>query len=338
MIAITQNTSLKPFNTFGIAVNAAHFVSVTSIPELKDVLRLPGYPEPLILGGGSNMLLTQDQNKLVIHINLKGISIEKETEDHVYIRANAGENWHEFVIWCLQHNYGGLENLSLIPGNVGTAPIQNIGAYGIELKDSFVSCNALEIKTLQEHVFDTSQCRFGYRNSIFKQEAKGRYIITSVLFKLSKHTHSLRVDYGAIQTELDAQGITNTTIQDISKAVIAIRERKLPNPKDIGNSGSFFKNPVISKSHYETLKLNFETLPCYPVSDNEVKVPAGWLIETAGFKGKRFSNYGVHKHQALVLVNYGGAQGADILELSQLIQKTIARLFNITIEAEVNIL
>ncbi len=338
MIEIQQNISLKHHNTFGIDVKAEHFVAVSSVEELIEVLKLKHYPEKLLLGGGSNMLLTQDQKKLVIHVDLKGISLENEDEDAVWIKANAGENWHEFVTWCLKHDFGGLENLSLIPGNVGTAPIQNIGAYGVELKDTFVSCEALNIQTQEAKTFIKADCNFGYRNSIFKNEVKGQYIITSVVFKLTKGNHKLHMDYGAITSELKAQNITNPTIQDISKAVIAIRDSKLPNPKDIGNSGSFFKNPVISKSKFQKLQENFKNIPSYPVSENEVKVPAGWLIETAGFKGKRFGNYGVHKHQALVLVNYGGAKGSDVLNLSKLIQKTVSRLFDISIEAEVNIL
>ncbi len=335
---IAQNISLKNYNTFGIDVKAKYFVAVSTIEELLEVLKLDEYPEKLLLGGGSNMLLIQDQNKLVIHVNLKGIFIEDETNDSVLIRANAGENWHEFVLWCLDHDFGGLENLSLIPGNVGTAPIQNIGAYGVELKDTFVSCDAMNIETQKVSTFTNEDCNFGYRNSIFKHEVKGKYSITSVTFRLTKRNHPLHMNYGAIATELEAQNITNPTIQDISKAVISIRESKLPNPKEIGNSGSFFKNPVISKVKFEKLQDNFKDIPSYPISDTEVKVPAGWLIEKAGFKGKRFDNYGVHKKQALVLVNYSDAKGSDILNLSKLIQKTVLRLFDISIEAEVNIL
>ncbi|MBC3757353.1 UDP-N-acetylmuramate dehydrogenase [Hyunsoonleella sp. SJ7] len=335
---IAENISLKKYNTFGIDINAKHYVSVSDEDELKDVLAQEDYPEKLILGGGSNMLLTKNQDKLVIHVNLKGVSVESETEDYVLVKACAGENWHDFVLWCLERDYGGLENLSLIPGNVGTAPIQNIGAYGVELKDTFVSCDTIEIASQKVKTFTKEDCQFGYRNSIFKQKVKGKYIITSVVFKLTKRNHRLYTSYGAITSELQNMGILNPTIQDISKAVINIRESKLPNPKEIGNSGSFFKNPVISKVHFEKLKLNFEAIPSYPVSDSEVKVPAGWLIETAGFKGKTFGNYGVHKKQALVLVNYGGAKGSDILKLSRLIQKTVKRLFDISIEAEVNIL
>lgn len=335
---IKHNISLKNFNTFGIDVNAKYFASVSNISELTELLGDTQYPDKLMLGGGSNMLLTQHQNKLVIHVNIKGISIKNKDDDYVFVKANAGENWHELVLWCLKNNFGGLENLSLIPGNVGTAPIQNIGAYGVELKDTFISCNALHTETLEEITFTKEDCNFGYRNSIFKNKAKGKYIITSVMFRLTKKNHKLHISYGAIASELEAQNVKKPTIQDVSKAVIAIRERKLPNPKHIGNCGSFFKNPVISKVKFEKLQETFSSIPSYPISESEVKVPAGWLIETAGFKGKDFGNYGVHKKQALVLVNYGGASGSDILKLSKLIQKTVLRLFDISIEAEVNIL
>lgn len=335
---IQKDISLKPYNTFGIDVKAKHFVSVSNIDELKDVLSLKEYPQKLILGGGSNLLLTKDIESLVIHINLKGISIVSENEKSVQIQANAGENWHDFVLWSLQNNYGGLENLSLIPGNVGTAPIQNIGAYGVELKDIFVSCDAISVDSGEKHTFNNTDCRFGYRNSIFKQEAKGKYIITSVVLELSKKNHQLNTQYGTINSEIESMGIKNPTIQDVSKAVIAIRESKLPNPKDIGNSGSFFKNPIISSTQFNSLKNNFPEIPGYAVSEGNVKVPAAWLIDKAGFKGKRFGDYGVHKNQALVLVNYGNAKGSDILKLSQIIQKTILRLFDVAIEAEVNIL
>ncbi|WP_147678365.1 UDP-N-acetylmuramate dehydrogenase [Algibacter pacificus] len=335
---ILNNISLKPYNTFGIDAVAKHFTSVSTIQDLQKVLKLETYPNKLILGGGSNMLLTKDFNGLALHINLKGIKIISEDKNHAIVKAQAGENWHEFVQWCLKHDFGGLENLSLIPGNVGTTPIQNIGAYGVEIKDTFESCEAINLKTLQFENFSKEDCHFGYRNSTFKQENKGKYIITSVCFKLTKKNHNLHINYGTIATQLEENGIKTPTIQDISKAVITIRKSKLPNPKNIGNSGSFFKNPVISKSEFETLTKNFPDIPNYPVSEQEIKIPAGWLIEKSGFKGKQFGNYGVHKKQALVLVNYGGAQGLDILKLSQLIQKTVKRLFNISIEAEVNII
>ena len=335
---IQQNTPLKAFNTFGLDAKAKHFISVHSDDELKQVLSLKNYPDKFILGGGSNMLLTKDIEALVVHIDLKGIDIVEETDAFVLIKANSGENWHEFVIHCLAHDFGGLENLSLIPGNVGSAPIQNIGAYGVELKDVFVSCNAMNIETLDIKTFGFEECNFGYRESIFKHDVKGQYIITSVTFKLTKKDHKLYTQYGAIDSELQQMNIKQPTIQDISNAVIAIRQSKLPDPKKIGNSGSFFKNPVISIEQLEALKLNFPEIPSYFVSDFIVKVPAGWLIEKAGFKGKTFGNYGVHKHQALVLVNYGNAKGIEIYKLAQLIQKTIYRIFQIEIETEVNII
>lgn len=337
-MTIANNVSLKLFNTFGIDAKAESFCNITSVQELHNVLR-EQYTNPLfILGGGSNMLLTKDVNALVLHINLKGIQVISETENAVVIKAMAGENWHEFVLWCLQHNYGGIENLSLIPGNIGTAPIQNIGAYGVELKDVFLSCEAIHIKDKSVRTFSKTDCNFGYRESVFKQELKGDYIITSVNLQLTKNTHHLRIDYGAIKNELEVSKIANPTIQDISKAVIAIRQSKLPDPKEIGNSGSFFKNPIISTKQFNQLKTNFPDAPFYKISDEEVKVPAGWLIEKTGFKGKRFNDYGVHNKQALVLVNYGNASGKDIFELAKLIQKTVNRIFNITIETEVNII
>ncbi|MCF1420145.1 UDP-N-acetylmuramate dehydrogenase [Mangrovimonas futianensis] len=335
---IHKNISLKPYNTFGIDVKASSFISISDVEELKEVLDSKEYPDKFILGGGSNMLLTKDVDALVIHVNLKGIEILKDDSEHVWVKANAGEVWHEFVLFCLKNNLGGIENLSLIPGNVGTAPIQNIGAYGVELKDVMESCEALNIKTKEIRSFSNAECQFGYRNSIFKTQEKGNFIITSITFKLTKRNHVLHTEYGAITQELDSLEIQNPTIQDVSRAVINIRESKLPDPKEIGNSGSFFKNPVISSKAFEKLKENFPDIPGYVLSDSEVKVPAGWLIETAGFKGKTFKNYGVHTKQALVLVNYGGASGQEIYQLSKLIQTTVRRIFDISIEAEVNII
>lgn len=335
---IQKNISLKPYNTFGLDVKASHFVTINSIEELQKVLALKNYPNKFIVGGGSNMLLTKNVEDLVLHINIKGIKGINEDAHFITIKANAGENWHEFVLWCLEHHFGGIENLSLIPGNIGTAPIQNIGAYGVELKDVFVSCEAIDIESKDTIVFTNEECHFGYRESVFKQDLKGKYIITSVTVRLTKNNHKLHTNYGAIATQLELMQIKNPSIQDVSNAVIAIRKSKLPDPKDIGNSGSFFKNPIISKSHLEHLKNSFPEIPSYALSETEVKVPAGWLIEKAGFKGKTFENYGVHKKQALVLVNYGGAKGEDILNLARLIQKTILRLFEIKIDTEVNII
>ncbi|MCF6294772.1 MAG: UDP-N-acetylmuramate dehydrogenase [Flavobacteriaceae bacterium] len=335
---ILSNISLKQYNTFGIDVKAKHFVSVKNIEELISVLKLEDYPEKFILGGGSNMLHTKNVEALVIHLDIKNIEIISETENSVTIKATAGENWHDFVLWCLEHDFGGIENLSLIPGNVGAAPIQNIGAYGVELKDVFVACEALHIKSLSIKTFTKEDCNFDYRNSVFKQDLKGEYIIINITLKLTTKDHQLKTSYGAITEELNKMNIKNPTIQDVSKAVIAIRESKLPNPKVIGNSGSFFKNPIVSKSHFDTLKINFPKIPSYSVSENKIKIPAGWLIEHLGFKGKRFGNYGVHENQALVLVNYDDAKGEDIFKLSQLIQSTVKRIFDINLEVEVNII
>ena len=334
----SNNVSLKPYNTFGVDAKAASYCDIQSVDQLKQVLETNNSKPIFILGGGSNMLLTKDIDALVLHINIKGISIVEETKDHITLKANAGENWHEFVLYCLDHNYGGVENLSLIPGNIGTAPIQNIGAYGVELKDIFVSCEAMNVDDQTVETFIKADCNFAYRESIFKQKLKGKYIITSVNLKLSKTNHKLNIDYGAIKNKLDKLNGAQPTIQDVSSAVIAIRQSKLPDPKEIGNSGSFFKNPIISIDHFETLKQNFPDIPSYTVSDTEVKVPAGWLIEKVGFKGKRFNNYGVHNKQALVLVNYGNAKGRDIYELAKLIQQTVHRIFNIRIDMEVNVI
>ncbi|EPR74245.1 UDP-N-acetylenolpyruvoylglucosamine reductase [Winogradskyella psychrotolerans RS-3] len=337
-MTIISNASLKLFNTFGIAAKAQSYCDISSIEDLSTVLINNDKTPLFILGGGSNMLLTKDIEALVLHINLKGIEVLSETENSVIIKAMAGENWHNFVLWCLEHNFGGIENLSLIPGNIGTAPIQNIGAYGVELKDVFVSCEALKIDDQSVKIFSKSDCNFGYRESIFKQDLKGQYIITSVNIELTKSKHNLHTDYGVIKNELNANGITEPTIQDVSNAVIAIRQSKLPDPKEIGNSGSFFKNPIISAKAFIELERDFPDVPSYKISDEAIKIPAGWLIEKAGFKGKRFNDYGVHSKQALVLVNYGNASGKEIFELAQLIQKTVKRLFNITIETEVNII
>jgi len=333
----SENFSLKAHNTFGIDVNARKFISVSTLEELKTVLQ-QNYAENLfLLGGGSNMLLTKDIEATVVHLDLKGKEIKKETEDYIFVEANAGENWHQFVLFTLEHNWGGLENLSLIPGNIGTAPIQNIGAYGVELKDTLDSCKAIDIQTLEEKEFSAAECNFGYRNSIFKNEVKGKYIITSVTFKLKKKNHTIQTQYGAIDIALEEMGVSNPSIQDVSKAVIKIRQQKLPDPKVLGNSGSFFKNPIVTNLEFEELKNKFPDIPSYKISENEVKIPAGWLIDTAGLKGFRDGDAGVHKNQALVLVNYGNATGEEIWSLATKIQEKIYDLFNIKLETEVNI-
>ncbi|MCG1035467.1 UDP-N-acetylmuramate dehydrogenase [Polaribacter sargassicola] len=332
---ILKNISLKEYNTFGISVNAKRFISIDSVYQLQQLLKVE--KDIFIISGGSNMLLTKDIDKLVVHINIKGISIDREDQNNVYITVNAGENWHDFVLWSVDNNFGGIENLSLIPGNVGTCPIQNIGAYGVEVKDTITKVEAVEIETEKLVTFSNEDCNFGYRNSIFKNTVKGKYIITSVCFQLTKKKHNINSSYGAIETELASKNITKPTLKNISDAVIAIRKSKLPDPKEIGNSGSFFKNPVIFKSQFLELEKKYPTIPSYKISDTEIKVPAGWLIEQAGFKGKRFGNYGVHDKQALVLVNYGNASGEEIYQLAKKIKETILEKFNISLEIEVNI-
>jgi UDP-N-acetylmuramate dehydrogenase len=333
-----SNFSLKNYNTFGIEAKAKQFTAVHSIEELKTVLVENPKEKKFILGGGSNMLLTQDIDALVIHIDLKGKKIIDENDDFVWVESQAGENWHEFVLWTMDQNFGGLENMSLIPGNVGTTPVQNIGAYGAEIKDHFVSCQAIAIANQELRTFSNEECHFGYRESIFKNEVKDQYIITSVVFKLTKRNHKINTSYGDILGELEKNNIQTPSLKEVSNAVIAIRQSKLPDPKELGNSGSFFKNPIVLKSDFEKIHQQFPEMKYYEVSETEVKVPAGWLIEQAGFKGKRFGDAGVHKNQALVLVNYGNATGQEILAVSKNIQETVFATFGIHIEAEVNVI
>ncbi len=335
---ILRNFSLKNYNTFGIDVKAKRFISIENIEDLRNILRKTYAAELFILGGGSNMLLTGDIQKTVIHIGIKGKEVISEDDNEAIVRAAAGENWHEFVLWTLQQNFGGLENLSLIPGNVGTAPIQNIGAYGVELKDNFINCHALNIQTLEEREFNWQDCEFDYRNSIFKNQLRNQYIITAVDFKLTKKNHQLKTEYGAINAELEKKGISDPGINDISQAVIAIRQSKLPDPKKIGNSGSFFKNPIVPIELFEKLKSEFPEIPSYPVSTKNVKIPAGWLIDKTGLKGYRDGDAGIHKNQALVLVNYGKASGEEILHLARKVQDMVQKKFGIELEPEVNII
>lgn len=335
---IISNYPLKNHNTFGIEAFADEFVSVNSVNELKEVLQENQGKQKFILGGGSNMLLTQNIHSLVIHVNLKGKKVVFEDDNHVHLKAMAGENWHEFVLYTIQHNYGGLENLSLIPGNVGTTPIQNIGAYGTEIKDTFVSCEAMDIATQQIKTFTKEECEFAYRESIFKNSLKNKYIIVSVTYRLTKKDHKINTAYGDIMAQLSQKNITTPGIKDVSDAVINIRQSKLPDPKELGNSGSFFKNPIISKEAFDQAYSQHPEMPHYIISETEVKVPAGWLIEQSGFKGKRFGDAGVHARQALVLVNYGNATGQELLNLSRKIQETVYNNFGIRIEAEVNII
>ena len=335
---IQTNFSLKNYNTFGIEAKAAQFIAVHTVAELKTVLKENKTTPKFILGGGSNMLLTQDINALVIHVDLKGKRIVNEDDDYVWVESMAGENWHEFVLWTIGQDFGGLENMSLIPGNVGTTPVQNIGAYGTEMKDTFISCEAIATNNQETQMFTAQECNFGYRESVFKNEIKDQFIITSVVFKLSKRNHKISISYGDIAAELAQKNIMTPSLKNVSDAVIAIRKSKLPDPKELGNSGSFFKNPILSKKDFAPIHSKFPEMKYYEISDTEVKVPAGWLIEQAGFKGKRFGDAGIHKNQALVLVNYGQATGQEILDVSKKIQETVYERFGIKIDAEVNII
>lgn len=341
-----ENISLKPYNTFGVEAKAKYFAEVNSVEELIEILnqykdlhtenpqRLP----LMFLGGGSNLLFTKDFEGLVVKLNLKGISEEMMNETDVLVTAKAGENWHDFVMYCLEKNYGGLENLSLIPGNVGTSPMQNIGAYGTEIKDVFVSCKVLNLETLEVEEFDKDECRFGYRDSIFKQEGKGKYVILEVTFALTTVNHKIKTEYGAIKAELEKMGATNPTIQDVSKAVIAIRQSKLPDPKVTGNAGSFFKNPTIPKAQFDELQKKFPDIHFYPTGEM-VKIPAGWLIEQCGWKGKQIGNVASHQLQALVIVNAtGDSSGKEIFDFSTEIIKSVKEKFGIELEREVNII
>ena len=334
---IQENVDLFPVNTFGIHVNARYFALFQSVNELKRLLNDRPQVPLLILGGGSNILLTKDFEGFVLKNELKGIDIVSETESEVLVKAGAGEIWHEFVLYCIEHGYAGLENLSLIPGSVGASPMQNIGAYGVEIKDVFHSLEAYHIESGEMHTFDKEACAFGYRESVFKRKFKDQYVILNVTYRLNKKPN-LNTSYGAIESELNKMGITAPTIRDISNAVIAIRSSKLPDPKVIGNAGSFFKNPVVDQTVVDQILKTHPDAPNYPAEPGKRKLAAGWLIEQAGWKGKTLENYGVHKLQALVLVNYGGATGDQVFQLSSEIIADVEAKFGVTLEREVNIL
>ena len=335
-----QNISLKPYNTFGIDVKARYFTAFESSDDLDFIFNNPQFQNlpKMVLGGGSNMLLVRDFDGIILKNDCRGIEIVNKNKNIVFVKANGGENWHDFVLWCLANDFGGVENLSLIPGTVGASPIQNIGAYGVELKDVFHELAAYHIPTGKIDIFNHDDCEFGYRESIFKNKEKGNYIILSVTFRLTKNEHYLNLNYGDIQAVLKEKQIEKPTIQDISNAVIAIRSSKLPNPADIGNSGSFFKNPEIEADYFQKLKTNFPNIIGYDLPNGMVKVPAGWLIEQCGWKGKRIGNTGAYAKQALVLVNYGNATGEEIWALALAIQQSVEDKFGILITPEVNVI
>jgi UDP-N-acetylmuramate dehydrogenase len=333
---INQNISLTSFNTFGIDVSAIAFTEVSCFEHLTHVLR-KNKKQHLILGGGSNILFTQNFDGLVIKNNFRGIAILEENDQNILIKVGAGEVWHDFVLFCIQHNYAGIENLSLIPGSVGACPIQNIGAYGVEVKDVITEVEVFDLYKHVTRTFSNLECEFDYRSSIFKTSEKGRHCVTSVTFRLKKQA-TIHTAYGDIEQELERLKILSPSIQDVSRAVINIRSSKLPDPKKLGNSGSFFKNPIISEAQKNIMLQNHTDMPHYPQPNGSYKIAAGWLIEQCGWKGKRIENYGVHEHQSLVLVNHGGAQGRDIFNLSEKIIESVYDTFEIKLEREVNVL
>lgn len=339
MMEFKENYSLKNLNTFGINAYCRYFSEFDNTENLKNALehQLSKNNKKLILGGGSNILFTKDFDGVVLKNNISGIEKIKEDENHVYIKAGAGVNWHSFVQYCIENNLAGVENLSLIPGNVGASPMQNIGAYGVEVKDVIESVHGIFTEDLKEFSLSNIDCNFAYRESIFKHELKNKAIITHVIYRLNK-TPKFNTSYGAIEQELDKMGIKDLSIKAISDAVCNIRKSKLPNPSEIGNAGSFFKNPTVDKTTFEKLKNNFVDIPNYPQDDGNIKLAAGWLIEQCGWKGFRNDDYGVHKLQALVLVNYGNAKGGDIYRLSEDILKSVIEKFGVTLEREVNII
>lgn len=335
---IQENISLKTFNTFGIDKKAYFFGIARSVDDVKEgIHKAIEMKIPLvILGGGSNILLTKDLNALVLKIEINGIKLIEESENEVKVEVGAGENWHAFVLYCIAKGWGGVENLSLIPGTVGASPMQNIGAYGVEVKDVFHELKAMDRKSQMDKIFKWEDCNFGYRESVFKNVLKDQYIITHVVFKLQKKP-VFHVEYGSISHTLNEMGIRELSLEAISNAVMSIRKSKLPDPKVIGNAGSFFKNPTVSKDLFEEIKQDYPQIPGYS-TESGIKIPAAWLIEQAGWKGKTFGNIGVHKLQPLVLVNYGDGDGNQIKELSQKIQDSILEKFNILLQAEVNFL
>ena len=340
MIQIQENISLQRLNTFGIEAKAKYFIEVVSTTQLEELIRHPVYRDHshLILGSGSNVLFTKDYEGIIIKCALSGISIRNENDDFVLLKGGAGENWHSLVMHCIQHNWGGVENLSLIPGTVGAAPMQNIGAYGVEIKDVIECVNGIDLGTGIERSFTSSDCKFNYRESIFKQELKEKYFISSITLRLTKKNHQIKTAYGAIKEVLNKHSVLQPTIKDVSDAVIAIRQSKLPDPQLIGNAGSFFKNPTVTEGVLQELKEGYPSIPFYPTDNQHFKIPAAWLIDQCGWKGKKFGSIGVHPLQALVLVNYGDGKGEEIFQLATRIQHSVKEKFGVTLTTEVNII
>jgi UDP-N-acetylmuramate dehydrogenase len=339
MTTVSENVSLLPYNTFKIDASARYFVIVKTVDEALEVFKSELFKQnkSLILGGGSNLLLTKNFEGIVIKNELMGIQKVNEDDDKVVIKVGAGENWHQFVMYCVDHNYGGIENLSLIPGTMGAAPMQNIGAYGVEVKEVINKVQAIDIQSGVVKEFSNSECKFGYRESIFKNEVKDKYFISSITLTLTKRNHQFKINYGAI-TDMLQHDLNNLSLKKVSEAVINIRRSKLPDPAVIGNAGSFFKNPSVHTSTYEAIRKNYPSVPSFPGENGLIKIPAAWLIEQCGWKGKTFDNIGVHKLQALVLVNYGGGDGGKIWELAMEIQRSVSEKFNIILHPEVNVM
>lgn len=333
---IRENVSLRPFNTFGIDAMARYFLPISNLQSLTSTQSLISNLQSLILGGGSNLLFTRNFDGLVIHNQLKGMEVVRTTAEHVWVKVAAGEVWHAFVEYCLQHDFAGVENLALIPGYVGASPMQNIGAYGVEVKEVIEEVEAWHLREGYSRTFSNEECGFGYRESVFKRELKGMFLITSVTFRLNK-VPIYHLEYGAIRQELDRMGVVEPTIRSVADAVIRIRQSKLPDPRKIGNAGSFFKNPEVPSAQYESLKSLYPELPGYPQASGRVKLAAGWLIEKAGWKGVRRGEAGVHDKQALVLVNFGNATGKEIWQLSEEILRSVQQQFSVLLEREVNI-
>lgn len=326
-------------NTLGVPAVSSHFINLKS-PDQLIKLYENGFSksnQPFVLGGGSNILFLNNPSRPIIKVSIRGIEIVKERSDSVTVEVGAGENWHQFVTWAVEHNLGGLENLALIPGTVGASPIQNIGAYGVEFEEVFESLNLFDLRDGIFKSFDRENCRFGYRDSVFKQELNGHIVITSVRLLLSKIDHRITDSYTALRSYLSERNIKAPTIKDIYKAVIDIRRSKLPDPSSLGNAGSFFKNPVVAKKKFQVLKDKFEEMPFYELDVKNVKIPAGWLIEQTGWKGKRIGDVGTYINQALVIVNHGNATGSEILQFSQMIQQSVKQEFGIDLVPEVNI-
>ncbi|WP_217601560.1 UDP-N-acetylmuramate dehydrogenase [Chitinophaga sp. GbtcB8] len=335
---VAENVLLRPYNTFGIAAQARYFAPFATLQQLQEILedgRWKAVPR-MILGGGSNILFTRDFDGLLLKNELKGITLVREDEEYFYVKAGAGENWHQFVQHCITYNYAGLENLSLIPGNVGASPMQNIGAYGVEIKDHFYELEAFHLHDRTLVTFNNADCAFGYRESVFKHQYKGQFVILSVTYRLRKHPQ-FNTSYGAIEQELQRMEVKEPSIQAISQAVINIRRSKLPDPAQIGNAGSFFKNPTISAEQFAAVKQAHPDIVAYPAANGQHKLAAGWLIEQCGWKGYRKGDAGVHAKQALVLVNYGNAKGQEIYSLSQEVLDSVHEKFGVELEREVNI-